>query len=154
MWSKTMTSKHRLLSLAFFGVTCTLGDTPKLGWADAPPGRYTIANGTVYDTKTKLTWEQTPGPNSFYPTLVPSDQYCPTLMLEGGGWRLPSLTELLTIVDESRSDPAIDPTAFPATPSEPFVAPVKSKLADGESECVYFKTGEICTGSGLIRCVR
>jgi hypothetical protein len=34
--------------------------------------------------------------------------------LGGTGWRLPTIKELQTIVDESR--PSIDPTAFPGAP--------------------------------------
>jgi hypothetical protein len=44
---------HRFLAvaLALSGVFVAL-----VGRASAPAGRYTIANGAVYDTKTKLTW--------------------------------------------------------------------------------------------------
>jgi hypothetical protein len=35
----------------------------------------------------------------------------------GFAWRLPNIKELSILVDKSRLDPAIDPVAFPATPS-------------------------------------
>ena len=35
-------------------------------------------------------------------------------------WRLPTRAELLTLVDDTRCDPAIDTDAFPGTPSEYF----------------------------------
>ncbi len=38
----------------------------------------------------------------------------------GIAWRLPSVKELETILDIRRSNPAIDPTAFPATPADYF----------------------------------
>ncbi len=38
----------------------------------------------------------------------------------GKAWRLPNVKELFSIADKSRSNPAIDPTAFPATPSNWF----------------------------------
>jgi len=41
----------------------------------------------------------------------------------GKAWRLPNVKELSSIVDKSRSYPAIDPTAFPATPSSLFGRP-------------------------------
>src|SRR5438128_5669991 len=78
--------------------------------ANAPAGRYTIANGTVYDTKTKLTWQQAiVAPPSSWSDAA---SYCASLALDGTGWRLPSAKELQTIVDESQRSPAIDPTAF------------------------------------------
>jgi Protein of unknown function (DUF1566) len=36
------------------------------------------------------------------------------------GWRLPSVSELSSIADKSRINPAIDVVAFPATPSDYF----------------------------------
>jgi hypothetical protein len=38
----------------------------------------------------------------------------------GLAWRLPNVKELSSITDRSRTLPAIDPTAFPATPSNWF----------------------------------
>lgn len=38
----------------------------------------------------------------------------------GVAWRLPNVKELSSIADRSRSNPAIDPTAFPATPAISF----------------------------------
>jgi len=36
----------------------------------------------------------------------------------GDGWRLPTVTELQSLVDRSRSDPAIDTAKFPDTKSD------------------------------------
>ena len=38
----------------------------------------------------------------------------------GMAWRLPNVKELFSIVDKSRLNPAIDTTAFPATPANEF----------------------------------
>jgi hypothetical protein len=38
----------------------------------------------------------------------------------GIAWRLPNVKELTSIADKSRSNPAIDPAAFPATPANYF----------------------------------
>lgn len=89
-----------------------------VGRADAPAGRYTLSNGMVYDTQTRLTWQQTPPPRKYVEfDGTPSDAttYCASL---GTGWRLPSVGELETLVDETLPPPAIDPVAFPATPSD------------------------------------
>ncbi len=81
--------------------------------ADAPPGRYSIGGGTVLDTKTGLRWQPAfaPGPYTWTAALA----YCKALSLGGysSGWRLPSMKELRTLVDESTYNPAIDATAFP-----------------------------------------
>ena len=84
--------------------------------ADAPPGRYTIASGTVYDTRTKLTWQQSADSAGY--TQSQAASHCTSL---GGGWRIPRVSELLSIVDRMKAAaPAIDLTAFADTGSEIF----------------------------------
>ena len=87
--------------------------------ASAPAGRYVVTsggtgNGTVYDTKTKLTWQQTV-PSTTY-TWANAKTYCGSAAvstsLGGTGWRLPTLKELQTIVDGSRFAPSIYQGAF------------------------------------------
>jgi hypothetical protein len=88
--------------------------------ADAPAGRFTVSGGTAADAKTGLVWQRVV-PSGTY-TWAQADTYCAsnTGGLPGSGWRLPSLLELQTIVDDSRASPAIDPTVFPNTPPEYF----------------------------------
>jgi hypothetical protein len=81
--------------------------------ADAPAGRYALASGTVVDTKTGLIWQQTMAANSY--TQSDAASYCATLSLNGGGWRLPSIKELLTLVDETKLARTFDETAFPGS---------------------------------------
>jgi len=83
------------------------------GAADAPPGRYLVVSAGVYDTETKLTWEQPPTSLSY--SWANAGAYC--AQLTGGPWRLPSMQELQTLVDDSRTNPAIDPTFFPGAPA-------------------------------------
>ena len=82
--------------------------------ADAPCGRYVIQAGTAYDTKTKLTWQQAV-PTERY-DLGEAQNYCSTLTLAGGGWRLPTIKELFTIVDFRAPGASLDRTAFPNAP--------------------------------------
>ena len=89
------------------------------GRADAPPGHFTtLGDGTVRDNETGLVWQQGVSPSA--QGQAASMTYCADLSLAGGGWRLPSILELGSIVDETRSTPAIDPTVFSGTPSELF----------------------------------
>lgn len=91
--------------------------------ADAPPGRYAIAPPEVRDTMTGLIWAQavpatggSDGAGRF--AWEAAKGFCPTL---GAGWRLPTVKELLTIVDVTqRGGPSIDRTAFPDTPPAGF----------------------------------
>src|SRR5208283_4914846 len=52
-------------------------------------------------------------------TWANAKSYCASL---GGGYRLPTAKELLTIVDFSQANPSIDTSAdaFPDTPPDPF----------------------------------
>jgi hypothetical protein len=86
------------------------------GRADAPAGRYTVTDGTVLDTKTRLVWQQTVDlPRNWQAAT----DYCRTSTLPGTGWRLPSVNELMTLVDATNAtnNVIIDQTAFPNTPT-------------------------------------
>lgn len=79
---------------------------------------YTVANGTVTDNWTHLTWEQATPPGTF--TVAQAASHCAALSLAGATWRLPTVKELLTLVDVTQDAPMIDPTAFPGTPPVAF----------------------------------
>ena len=72
---------------------------------------YEVAETTVKDLHTGLTWQRNIEPT--LRSLAEAKAYCETLTLAGSGWRLPALKELLTLVDLTRADPAIDLQAFP-----------------------------------------
>ena len=91
------------------------------------PTRYQVqAGGLVLDDATGLTWQQTVSAGSY--TWRAATTYCAGL---GTGWRLPSLTELQTIVDDTTFNPAIDGTAFPNTPSTYFWTSSAFGASDG-----------------------
>jgi len=124
--------------------------------ADAPAGRYTTANATVYDTKTKLTWQQTV-PSATY-NWADAKAYCAGLNLNGTGWRLPTCKELQTIVDDSRTSPAIDPNAFPSTPTRSFWSSSPFVTVSSEAWLVSFSNGNtsinVVSSLDNVRCVR
>jgi hypothetical protein len=126
--------------------------------ADAPAGQYTIdaTAGTVTDTKTALVWQRDV-PASTY-TWDGAKSYCSSLTLAGGGWRLPSMKELQTVVDRTRTSPAIDLTAFPNTPSDYFWTSSAVSGSSGYAWFVSFGYGsplDAGVGSNLrVRCVR
>jgi hypothetical protein len=92
---------------------------PSPGRTEAPAGRYTIpGDGTVYDTATTLTWQQTANMTGMQ--WASAGPYCAGLTgPAGGGWRLPTVKELTTLLDFSRpGSPFIDPVAFPGVPAQ------------------------------------
>ena len=112
---------------------------------------------TVRDLGTGLTWQRAV-PDSLL-TFDAAQAYCAGLTLAGkSGWRAPSLTELLTLVDERASDsPVIDRSAFPDTPAEAFWTSSYFGGASGQSWQVYFDRGNALYGlpsaAFRVRCV-
>jgi hypothetical protein len=106
----------RALPLGLVAAVALVGvSLSDVGRAAVPAKCFVAQNGTVYDGRTKLTWQQTVDPNGYY-DWSGAAVYCSGLSLNGGGWRVPSLKELLTLLDVSHADPIIDPVAFPNTP--------------------------------------
>lgn len=74
--------------------------------------------GVVTDTVTNLEWQQVASTETF--TWDEATQHCTSLELAGGGFRVPTRIELISIRDYSASLPAMDTNAFPNAPSERF----------------------------------
>ncbi|MCL2447353.1 MAG: DUF1566 domain-containing protein [Polyangiaceae bacterium] len=135
-------------------VRCVRGGSP-----DMPANRYTFpSSGVVTDTKTGLSWAQSASDTEM--TEPAAVMYCGSLSTAGGGWRLPSLGELQSIVDESRSDPALDATAFPGAPSTDYYWSQSGYAPfDGFGWMVSFLYGLTSVSNqglqvGWVRCVR
>jgi hypothetical protein len=130
----------------------------KLAQSDAeasPRPSYTISAATVLDPDTALVWQRAvPAMRYGWQDAL---QYCKALDLDGGGWRLPSIGELQTLVDES-VNPAIDAAAFPMTPSEYFWS--SSPVIDDATRAwtAFFTNGSTysfaITALKNVRCVR
>ena len=71
---------------------------------------------------------------------------------------LPNIKELASIADKSRSNPAIDPTFFPATPADWFWSASPYVLGSNSAWYVYFVNGIVGHtnrgSSGYVRLVR
>lgn len=118
------------------------------------PRRYEpIAGGLVVDHATGLTWQRTldPGEYSWDDAIA----YCKSL---GAGWRVPSMKETQTIVDDHQEFPAVDPTAFPDTPSVDFWTGTAKAGGGGAAWYVDFfygaSDGDVDTRLFRVRCVR
>lgn len=121
----------------------------------APPDRYQIDGGTVFDRQTLLTWQQAEPPMAI--TWGDADAYCTSLALAGGGWRLPSIGELQTIVDESRS-PSADAAAFPTIDTVYYWSSSRVVGDPAHAWAAFFANGSTyrmsITTPEWVRCVR
>jgi hypothetical protein len=146
-----------IAALVALGVVAFLMTVPaRLGRADAPEGQYNVIENTVVDTRTSLNWSQSLATSKF--AWNDAVTYCSTLPLEGGNWRLPSQNELQTLVDETRAHPAIDPTAFPSTPSDFFWTSSPVPSFPQYAWAISFDSGVTTllteTQTAWVRCVR
>jgi hypothetical protein len=122
--------------------------------ADAPAGRFVVSQGTVFDTVTQLLWQEAPTAPSDFLAAV---KQCQGLSLAGKtGWRLPTMAELHTLVDERRAAPAMDPSFAPSAE----MVWSKTPYAGGTSVVwgMDFASGHTIlrtdTDLGAVRCVR
>jgi len=142
---------HRRLLSAIAALAATCAATAR---ANAPAGRYTVAGGIVTDTKTKLLWQQTlatPGKRA------DAIAYCAGI---GPGWRIPTMKELMTLVDDSRTRPALDPV-FVSQPTDSCMTSSVigrlTTLAPAAYWLVNFRDGSNVYGGadgGGLRCVK
>jgi hypothetical protein len=124
--------------------------------ADAAAGgaRYTPLGGSIRDNKTTLIWQPVPAAA----TMNQADASAFCHAQPDHYWRLPSKNELLTIVDYSRSSPAIDQDAFPETPSTSFWSSTRLAHSETEGWSVSFDAGvpssNPLTTLSRVRCVK
>jgi len=128
---------------------------------------------TVTDTSTGLIWQRDgSGPRAgcsggtaqiderdLTCNWAEAKAYCAGLTLDGPGWRLPTLGELVTLVDDTViSGATIDQTAFPNTPPWYFWTSSPYVSSPGVAWDVDFNTGaSMILGVGSqegVRCVR
>lgn len=88
--------------------------------------------------------------------------HCANLSTAGyGDWRVPSIQELMTLIDYGRSSPAIDTTIFPDAKRGPYRTTNASAWASGSYVWVVnFEAGNVygdgtpMSSTALFRCVR
>ncbi len=160
------TAGPRVLTVSVGGVTIGTANVSFVAvdlewsrWTTPPlnPVAYTPTTDTVTDTATALVWQRVvPSASSTY---ADATLYCDRLTLAGStDWRLPTLIELLSIVDYSLSNPAINRTAFPSTPSQTFWSSSRFAGNNGNGWVVAFPNGNSSPNDLLdvyrVRCVR
>lgn len=114
-----------------------------VGRADAPKGRYDTATQerAVIDTHTGLVWERDGDASADSPAAAA--RRCGALELGplDSGWRLPTRAELLSIVDASTFNPAIDDSAFTRTKSDWYWSSTTPADRDDTAWIVNFADG-------------
>ncbi|GGD45930.1 DUF1566 domain-containing protein [Pseudoxanthomonas indica] len=103
------------------------------------------ADGTVetnIDSTTGLQWAAKPLPERV--THQQAIDQCAALDLAGySDWRLPTRAELLTLVDLTRYDPAIDVEAFPEIKGGWFWSSDLTAWSSASAWCVGFSYGGV-----------
>ena len=93
-------------------VICVAGGCPV-----PTSSHYTAAGDVVRDMWTRLTWTRERAPGMY--TLEEAVAYCAGLTIDGGGWRLPSLNELQSLLDRTQTAaPNINRQAFAETDTD------------------------------------
>lgn len=118
---------------------------------DASLGMGDAGIATVFDAVTKLTWQR----DGSHPETDPvmASNYCS--MLLGGGWRLPTRIELVSIIDFTRSGPAIDPIFANTQKADYWSSSVYADDSGANYWVVSFDDGSVKSGGGsYVRCVR
>ncbi len=131
-------------------VRCVASAPPPPG---TPEGRYVVnvAENTVTDTRTTLVWQRT---ETRFVEAASVGTQCT------GVWRLPTVKELLTIVDPTRAAPSTNPVFRGATAGdEASLGMFWSRSTDARSGArliVYFIFGHVerSSSQGSTRCVR
>jgi hypothetical protein len=77
--------------------------------------RFETSDMTVSDTATGLVWQRHKVKDFSTFTWEEADAYCSDneAGLPGAGWRLPDIRELVSLIDRTRREPAIDTATFP-----------------------------------------
>ena len=104
------------------------------------------SDGTISDTETNLIWQATASKNMTWHEAM---------ALERDGWRLPTISELVSLIDYNRCDPASE---FPCMESAGFWSSSPYACSSNHAWRVYFYNGYAYFSSkyyeGRVRLVR
>ena len=134
-------------------VRCVRGVTPQVAGAAAPPGQFKISADTVLDATTGLTWQRD-GLSGGKMWSAKAGDYCKSVKTAGGGWRVPTVVELASILNAQNKSLMLSQSAFSgSTTADAFWS---STTAGG---CWRVGANGIigpvgCSSNHRVRCVR
>jgi hypothetical protein len=155
-----LATNRAAVALGFLSLAAVLASPPSTTAQNpSSSGRFSLVVGgeAVEDKKTGLIWEQSP--DLIHDTWSASLARCQTKSVGGQkGWRAPSVEELKSLIDSSRTDPALpEGHPFSNIKSEIYWSATPSKSDDIVAWQVSFFTGEPVTdqksGTRRIWCV-
>jgi hypothetical protein len=124
---------------------------------ELPTDRFRVAGDKVFDDMTGLRWERSPT----FPASSFGDAktYCSALDIDGDrSFRVPSVKELQTLVDETTRGVAIDPVAFPGSRGDGYWSSTLLATDPESAWLVRFSDGhslyDVLDIPNLVRCVR
>ena len=128
--------------------------------AKAPAGRFSVKSDSsgdvVVDATFNRTWQRATAPGTY--DWSQAKTYCGGLQLQGGGWRLPDLRELLSLVDIKISSPAVDKAFFADTFGAGYWTATAYQPSASSAWIVVFNIGYSnsvdITNNFRVRCVR
>lgn len=147
-------------------VRTSLAATPTTSQSNA---RFIVEAGTesVFDQVTGLTWQRFvpmafDGGTGLVEEYSVAETYCSSLVLAGHeDWRLPIITELISLVSPIKSWPAIHSKSFPDTPSD--LSGFYWTSTQGQSSVLYWwvefayghwRRASAINSGAKVRCVR
>lgn len=122
----------------------------------------TKVNGVVIDSDTGLEWQDDYSDNSEQikkANWSESINYCQSLTLNGGEWRLPNTNELLSLVDYNKYRPSIKSSTFENILPLNYWTSTTSFSKSGYAKYIDFNDGRADglsskSANNLVRCVR
>ena len=136
-----------------------------IGFSSLSFAEFSKQNGVVYDSITKLEWQDDYSDN-YGDVRVATWQYaidyCEALSLDGGGWRLPNIRALESLVDDTKCNPSIN-AIFEFTSSGHYWSSTSAFSADSNKHSawiVHFDIGNVSIRvkdnffGNDVRCVR
>ncbi len=126
---------------------------------EPPRDHYVLSSNSVRDSYTGLVWERGDSQGGLGPPIgwTGARAYCEALRLDGESWRLPSVKELATLMDDNAplgtGAPVLDSSAFPSAKAAADWS--RTSLASGDHWTFSFFDGVTVHTQSLafVKCV-